>query len=209
MAMNPKWCRTDVEWSKEIESIEPMSSGERILRALVLYDMRYVYGDRPLVEGLRNVIFKTVRERSSWQRVLAGQVVETSIPLNFFGKFVVEKRGDQEGRFDLKSRGIAPLRDAARLLVLKHGLKRRYSTAGRWDDLKNIEGYGDLATLAKESCEFMLRLRMRTGIRRKDSGKFIEPNELTKLEKNRLANIFDVVRMVQTRIRLEFSLDMK
>ncbi|MCH6258140.1 DUF294 nucleotidyltransferase-like domain-containing protein [Puniceicoccaceae bacterium K14] len=209
MAMNPKWCRTDTEWIEELGSIEPMSSGERVLRALVLYDMRFVCGDSSLVENLRDVIFKVVSERESWQRVMAEQVVETAVPLNFFGKFVVEKRGDHEGRFDLKSRGIAPLRDAARLLVLKHNLKRRYSTEGRWDDLKNIEKYDKLAKLAQESCDFMLRLRLQNGIKQKDSGKFIEPKELTKLEKTQLANAFDVVRMVQGAIRLEFALDLK
>lgn len=208
MAMNPKWCRTDVELKEELEAVGQLSDGDSVLRALVLYDMRYVVGDEDMVSALRDIIYSTVQERVPWQRKMAGFVVGTPVPLNFFGKFVVEKKGDQEGRFDLKSRGIAPLRDAARLLAFKHGLKRRYSTEGRWADLRRIEQYSDLATLAQESCDFMLRLRMRTGMKRNDSGKFIEPNELTKLEKTQLANVFDVVRMAQTAIRVEFGLDM-
>ena len=53
----------------------------------------------------------------------------------------------------------------------------------------------------------LLTLRLQTAIARQNSGRFVDPSKLSKLEKARLAHAFDVVRMVQTHVRLAFSLE--
>jgi CBS domain-containing protein len=174
----------------------------------VLYDLRYVAGDERLCEPLRAAVFSSVRTNDRLQHRLAELVVETPPPLNFWGRFVVERKGDRAGEFDLKGRGLAPLRDAARLLALKHGLTRHYSTGGRWDDLaRQVPRLEELAKLAREGYDELLRLRTATGLRRGDAGRFIAPSALSKLERSRLANVFDVVRMVQEHVKVEFRLE--
>jgi CBS domain-containing protein len=174
----------------------------------VLYDLRFVAGDPTLTPPLRQAIMDSVRTNSWLQRRLAELVVETPPPLNFWGKFVVEKRGDRTGEFDLKGRVIAPLRDAARLLALKHGQLRRYSTGGRWKDLhRHVPAVEAMAKVAREAYDVLLSLRLTTAISRHDSGRFVDPSKMSKLEKARLAHAFDVVRMVQTHVRLAFNLE--
>ena len=51
--------------------------------------------------------------------------------------------------------------------------------------------------------------RTQTGLRRGDSGRYIDPADLTKLERAQLANVFDVVRMVQDAVRTEFNLPIR
>ena len=130
--------------------------------------------------------------------------------MNFFGKFVVERRGGREVEFDIKARGLAPLRDAARILALKHGLKRHYSTGGRWNEIHDsVPRLSEVAALARDCYDVLIRLRTLTGLRRGDAGRFLDPSTLTKLERAQLANVFDVVRMVQQSVRVEFGLDLR
>lgn len=205
MALNPKWCRTTTEWINEIESLGTSAGGEALLRATVLYDLRYVAGDRDLCVRLREKIQQTVTNSPGLQRQLADLIVDTSPPLNFIGRFVVETLGIGNQEFDLKSRGMAPLRDAARLFTLKYQLNRHYSTGGRWEELRrSVPSMHETAALAREAYDFLLRLRTLNGLRRGDSGRHLDPSTLTKLERAQLANVFDVVRTVQQIVQVEF-----
>ncbi len=207
MAANRTWCKTDTEWLAEIDRVPESTDSQALLRAVVLYDLRFVSGDKALCEPLRERIFASVAASDSLQGRLAEQVVDTPPPLNFFGRFVVETRGSGAGEFDIKSRAMAPLRDAARLLTLRHRLHRRYSTFGRWDEIRrNVPQHQELATLARDGYDLLLRLRNLNGLRRGDSGRFIDPADLTKLERAQLANVFDVVRMVQDAVRSDFNI---
>jgi CBS domain-containing protein len=210
MASNPRWCRTDREWLSELGAIADNVSDEGLLRALVLYDMRFVAGTKAACDTVRAAVFDSVAANNPLQHRLGESIVDTPPPLNFWGRFVVEKRGGREGEFDLKQRAMAPLRDAARLLCLKHRLTHRYSTGGRWEDIRrSVPRLAELATLARDGYDHLLRVRTLNGLRRGDSGRFVDPTTLTKLERDQLANVFDVVRMVQTSVRLEFQLEVR
>ncbi len=207
MALNPRWCRTSAEWLAEFQTYGNDLEGDRLLRAMVLYDLRYVAGDKSLCETLRRTIFDTVTANGRLQRRLAEHVVDTAPPLNFIGRFVMEKLGAGQEEFDLKSRGMAPLRDAARLLCLKYRLSRRYSTGGRWEEVRrNQPRLAELAASARDAYDFLLRLRTLNGLKRGDSGRFINSGQLSKLERSQLSSIFDVVRLVQEALRREFDL---
>ena len=208
MASNPKWCRTSAEWIAEVNDVERFGEPEHLLRGIVLYDLRFVAGTEAICRPVRDAVFESVGTNPWLQRRLAEMVVATPAPLNFWGKFMVERRGGYEGQFDIKGRAMAPLRDAARLLALKHGLTRHYSTGGRWLDLgRQVPTRRELAQLAREGYDFLLRIRTLTGLRRGDVGRFIDPAALTKMERAQLTNVFDVLRMVQEAVRLETSLD--
>ena len=208
MASNPRWCQTSAEWLAEIEAIAASTEPESLFRGIVLYDLRFVAGDATVCRPLRHAVIESVRSNAWLQRRLAELVIETPPPLNFWGKFVVERKGDRAGEFDLKGRAIAPLRDAARLLALKHNQTRRYSTGGRWEDLRrNVPALADLAKISREAYDVVLTLRLNTAIARHDSGRFVDPSTMTKLQKARLAHAFDVVRLVQDHVRLAYRLE--
>ncbi|GAA5483138.1 DUF294 nucleotidyltransferase-like domain-containing protein [Haloferula sargassicola] len=210
MASNPKWCRSLDEWLDELQLVELNPAPETLLRAIVLYDMRFVAGDASLVTPLRETIFRSVPANPGVMRRLAELTVGAQPPLNFSGKFVIEKKGRKAGEFDLKGRAIAPLRDAARLWVLKHGLSHHYSTGSRWADLRaHVPELAEIAQLARQSYEELMRFRVLNGLANGDSGRYLVPEKLGKLERDRLSNVFDVIRMVQHRVRTEFSIDLR
>ena len=208
MALNPKWCLSDQEWKKEILSINADTESNKLLRAVIVYDMRHVTGESALTDSIRSTIFKHAASDAGIVKNLAGLAVELLPPLNFLGKFVVEKRGRNLGEFNIKSRALAPLRQAAQAFAFKYQLSLRYSTIGRWIEIsKHVEDLREIALLAQEAYDFLLRLRTMTGLKRGDSGRFIDPEQLTKMEKAQLVNVFDVVRMVQGALQKEFHLD--
>ncbi len=207
MAMNPRWCRSSAEWLTELSSPGVAADNDRLLRASVLYDLRFVAGTKSLVESLRNAALDAASRDTALHRALALQIIDTAPPLNFIGRFVMERLGTGDDVFDLKSRGMAPLRDAARLLCLKHQLSRRYSTGGRWEEIRrSVPELAEIATSAREAYDFLLRLRTLNGLRRGDSGRFINSDDLTNLERGQLKSIFDVVRLVQDTVRAQFEL---
>ncbi|MBN2686003.1 MAG: cyclic nucleotide-binding domain-containing protein [Pontiellaceae bacterium] len=210
MASNPRWCKTESEWIEEIRDIKNLSKGDNLLRALVLYDLRHVAGDKAICTQVRDVVFETssLAEKSGALRMLAEMVVATPPPLNFRGKFIVEKKGLNEGEFDLKKRGLSPLRDAARVFALHFGLKSHHSTGGRWLELAATHpDMAELANLARNGYDLLLRFRTLTGLRRHDDGRFVDPGTLDRLEREQLANVFDVQRMVQNSVRRQFNLE--
>lgn len=208
MALNPKWCLSDREWKKEILSIDAFTDSTELLRAIIIYDMRHVTGNKWLTESIRSTMFEHIAANNGILKQLASLAVELSPPLNFLGKFVVEKRGRNSGEFDIKNRAMAPLRQAAQAFALKYQLSLRYSTGGRWSEIaKKVENLKEIALLAQEAYDFLLRLRTMNGLKRGDSGRFIDPEKLTKMEKAQLVNVFDVVRMVQNSLKEEFHIE--
>ncbi|MBL9191832.1 MAG: CBS domain-containing protein [Opitutaceae bacterium] len=208
MAQNPRWCRTLPEWLAEMKSPDLADSEDGLLRAAVLFDLRFVAGDKALADELRQGILKSTTALSALQQSLAGQVIDAVPPLNLIGRFVVETLGVGGTDFDLKSRGLAPLRDAARVLSMKYQLNRRYSTGGRWEEIRrSIPRLDEVAGLAIEAYDFLLRLRTLNGLKRGDSGRQLDPQSLTKVERAQLANAFDVVRLVQSSLRIEFHIE--
>jgi len=210
MALNPRWCRTTIEWLDEIATYNADTDGEGLLRATILYDLRHVSGDATLCAQLREKITTTVSADRSLQARLAELIIQISPPLNFIGRFVVEKLGvgNDTAEFDLKNRGMAPLRDAARLFTLHYKLTRHYSTGGRYDELRRaVPERAELAMLAREAYDFLLGLRTKNGLRRGDSGRYLDPSTLTKLERAQLSSVFDVVRTIQRAIEYQFTID--
>jgi CBS domain-containing protein len=210
MASNPRWCKTDEEWIEEIRDLDRLKVGDNLLRALVLYDLRHVAGDRSICTRIRDTVFKVSTSVASYGslRHLAEMVVATPPPLNFRGKFIVEKKGLNEGEFDIKKRGLSPLRDAARVFALHYGLKSHHSTGGRWQEIAATHPeLAELAALARDGYDLLLRFRCLTGLKRNDDGRFIDPSALNRLEREQLANVFDVQRMVQNTVRQHFKLE--
>jgi CBS domain-containing protein len=208
MASNPNWCKTDTEWIEELRNVDTLADGARLLRAMILYDLRHVAGTPSLSDSVRQMVFRAVGGNEMIKKRMAELIVATPPPLNFFGKFVVEKKGGNEGEFDIKARGLTPLRDAARLFALHYDLRQHYSTGGRWLELASARpDLAELAGLAREGYDLLLRIRTLTGLQRGDAGRFIDPATLTQLQRGQLVNVFDVQRMVQESVRIRFQPD--
>ena len=73
--------------------------------------------------------------------------------------------------------------------------------------MAGLAGLAELAGLARDGYDLLLRFRCLTGLKRNDDGRFINPSDLNRLEREQLANVFDVQRMVQNTVRQHFKLE--
>jgi CBS domain-containing protein len=122
-------------------------------------------------------------------------------PIGFLKAFVVEKSGEHKDMLNMKIKGLAPLVDIVRLFALEKGIKET-STIERINVLKDkntiVKEYGDELVHA---FEFIMLLRIQHQLEQlkegKDVNNFINPNNLSNLEKRIAKETFQLVSKIQ------------
>jgi CBS domain-containing protein len=129
--------------------------------------------------------------------------------LNFFRNFIVEKSGAHEDRFDLKARCMMPLADAARLLTISHERLNSVSTVERYRTLIELEpDHRSIYEEAIRAYGIYMQFRATYGLRNNDSGRYINPQELDKIDRQTLRNTFSTIEEIQRIVRVRFQLDL-
>lgn len=207
MASNPKWCMSIDEWKGQFSRWINTPDNESILHANIFMDYRSVYGEVSLTKELTSHIISMVHDSKIFLTFLAKYAVENPPPLSFFRNFILEKDGAHKDQFDVKQRGMLPLVDAARVLVLEQKIERVNNTIDRYKrlaevDVKNAELYQD----AGSSYEVLLKLRAVNGIKNSDSGRYLAPTDLNKIQRLLLRNSFKPISQIQEVLTVRFRL---
>jgi CBS domain-containing protein len=129
-------------------------------------------------------------------------------PLSFFRGFLVEKNGEHKDRLDIKTRGLTPFVDFARIMALRNGL-RETNTLTRLRMLGEAAAIpNELYTETVEAYEFQTQIRLIHQLRLLESGQqpdnYIDPSELTDVEKQTLKEAFGVIGRIQGYVKTEF-----
>jgi CBS domain-containing protein len=209
MASNPKWRRPLGVWKKYFSNWINNPTPEAILQSLIFFDFRPVHGDFLLAERLRAFLGHELKDKSVFLAHMAGIAVKNRPPLDFLGKFSVEKNGVHKGKFNIKINGLCPLIDAARLSALETGVYTT-STVARLMDLKDRRGtVSGFCGELEQAFEFLLSLRLRHQYRQLEAGKepdnFILPDDLGFLDKKLLKEAFKLILSVQDALRKKYS----
>jgi CBS domain-containing protein len=206
MASNPQWCMPVSGWQKRFKSwiLEP--DQEALLHACIFFDFRAITGQKTLAQDLRNFIHETIAKERIFLSFLAKNALRTPPPLSFFRNFIVEKEGTHKDRFDMKARAMMPLTDAARVLAYELSLTEvstfeRFEAAAAKD--KNIKGLCEAAAFAYE---ILVKMRANHGLKNKDSGRYITPEDINKLERQTLRNIFKTIEKLKQVFEVRFRL---
>ena len=208
MASNPVWCQPVSAWkryfSKWIVTPEPKA----VMHSTIFFDFRPVYGQTELGAELKQEIFSLISKNRGFLGFFAKNALQNPPPLGFFRNFLVEKSRDHANEFDIKARAMMPLCDAARVLTYELTVPEYLSTAERFKRLeKLVPGMQDLGTEAAAAYEFLMRLRAVNGLANGNSGRYIKPETLNKLERQTLRNVFSTIEKVQKMLNLRFQLD--
>ncbi|WP_442847318.1 DUF294 nucleotidyltransferase-like domain-containing protein [Leeuwenhoekiella sp. H156] len=207
MASNPRWCQSLQEWKNQYDIWIKDPTPESQLLSAIFFDYSYVYGDTELVTRLSDNILDTLDQNNMFYRVMAKDAIRSPSPLGFFRQFLVEEDGEHKDFFDIKSRALMPLIDAARVLSLHHKLRNINNTAARFERLAEIETNNKEIY---ESCSYafkaLLKFRTRQGILHGDSGRFIELATLSKAEKLKLKRCFKPIQDIQEILTVRYQL---
>jgi len=207
MASNPAWCQSVEEWQQTFHRWIYQPGEKEIMMCTIFFDYRPVYGDRSLTTSLTNFIFDTLDKQEVFLHLLAKNALENPPPLSFFRNFIVEKNGDHKDSFDIKLRAMMPLTDAARLLTLASRNTVEQNTIKRFLALANMEPKNsELYRMAADAYEILIRIRTKHGFKKGDSGRYIQPDDMDKMDRLLLRNAFQPIDELQKMIKVRFQL---
>lgn len=210
MASNPKWNQPFSEWQRFFDHLIFSPDPDEVLHSTIFFDFRPAFGKIELAHRLRNHLVKRGLKEKIFIHHLARDCMTARPPLSLFKNFIVEKNGKHKKHIDLKTKGLVPFVDFARLMSLDHGIAAT-NTLERIESLKEQNFIsGDFATRIRESYEFQMQLRlehqldMRENIEGPDN--YINPSELTDIERHTLKKAFLLISEVQAFIGDYFHL---
>jgi CBS domain-containing protein len=209
MASNPRWCQPSTVWdgyfSEWISSPDPME----VMQAAIFFDFRAGHGDEKLADTLRERVLEQAQRQPVFQYHLASEYLANYPPLSFFRDAVVEQDGHHSYRLDLKRRGLSPIVNFARLMAVRHGIAAT-NTGERLDQLAQGSFIpADLYTDSRAAYEFEIQLSLVHQLRQLEAGEmpdtFLNPGELSELERKTLKDAFSVIDRLRVHVKQEFS----
>lgn len=209
MAGNPQWCLPLSGWKAQFYEWVATPEPKAVMHSTIFFDFRPIYGTKSLAEELRNYVFSLMDQDRLFVSLLAKGALNNPPPLSFFRKFIVEKSGNHQDRFDVKARAMMPLADAARVLAYEAHVLEEVGTVERFRAVaKQSEKDRDLLEEAAMAYEILMRFRALNGLSHEDSGRYIEVEHLNKLHRQTLRNVFVTITKVQKMLRVRFQTDM-
>jgi CBS domain-containing protein len=204
MASNPQWCQPLKVWKRHFTDWINEPTPDALLKSLIFFDFRPLYGKFGLAEGLRDSLKSMAEGQDIFLCHMANMIIKNTPPVGFLKSFVVEKGGEHKDEFNLKVKGITPLIDAVRLFALEKGI-RETSTLGRIYSLKDRHAIvREFADDLEHAFEFIMLLRIHHQLEQIEAGSkpdnFINPNTLSNLEKKTLREAFHLITKLQSLI---------
>jgi len=207
MASNPKWCLSLSQWKKQFMRWITTPDQDNLMLCTIFFDFEPIFGNHDLVHKMSKGIFESISHYEIFLNHLGFNALKNPPPLSFFRQFLVEQSGEHKDQFDIKSRAMMPLVDAARLLILSNNIKSHNNTILRYKKLIELEPqnkdiYNDCVLAFKN----LLRFRTEQGLKHDDSGRFIDLTSLSKANRLELKNCFKTIKEIQELILVRFKL---
>lgn len=201
MASNPQWCQPLKVWKKYFSRWISSPSPEALLKSLIFFDFRPLYGEMRLAEDLRSHLAGSLKGQNIFLAQMASVITKNRPPLGFFRTFIVEKSGEHKNELDLKHSGIGPLVDIARFFALETGLPET-STLERIEALKHRHSViKELSEDLEQAFEFITLLRIQHQMDQANKSlpadNFINLDALSNLEKKYLKESFHMIAKIQ------------
>ncbi|MCB2191597.1 MAG: cyclic nucleotide-binding domain-containing protein [Deltaproteobacteria bacterium] len=212
MASNPLWRQPYTKWKALFDRWIYKPEPKEVLYATIFFDFRSGHGEFSLGERLRDHLAREVRGQEVFLRLLAKDALTTPTPLTMFRNFVLEKKGEHKNKIDLKTKGLVPFVDFARVLSLAHGIKET-------NTLERLQLLGEgghispeLTTEAVQAYEFQMQLRLMHQQRLYEEGlppnNYLDPTELSDLERHTLKDAFAVTNELKAALKEQFRLNL-
>ncbi|EFI35776.1 putative CBS domain and cyclic nucleotide-regulated nucleotidyltransferase [Desulfonatronospira thiodismutans ASO3-1] len=211
MARNPKWCQSLGQWKTYfwdwIHQVEP----EDLLHSSIFFDFRLGYGDKGMVNELRQYLFESLGKWKGFFRHFAENALHFKPPLDFFGNLVIKNTKEKKNCLDIKQ-PMQLLVDFARLYALKYFI----AETNTLDRLEKLRQQGVLSGQDFDELShaygFMMLLRLSHQARMiVDDGKpadnLIQPKMLTYIDRQSLKEAFKRIKTAQGKMRMELTQD--
>jgi CBS domain-containing protein len=211
MASNPEWCHSLSEWKHLTERWITMPSPDHTVYFGVFQDLRVLHGDTWFEAELQNHLCECTRSNTIFFPNMARTIAGFKAPLGMFGRFLVEKKGEQSGKLDLKKGGLFALTRGISLLALEAGV----AGGSTWDKMERLRQLkfisGNDLDVIKEAFTFLMKMRLERQLRAvsysKEPTNYVDPQILTVKEQDRLRKAFKGASTMITLLRNRYQLD--
>jgi len=190
MATNPKMARRLTEWMNMIASWVNNPGSTGIMWSSIIFDFDGLAGDEKMVWQLRDFINRIISEKPIFLIQSLERDAHLKKPVSMWGKFQVDKDGENKGKMNIKYAAMAILVDVTRAFTLNAGLSD-LNTIERLKHLrrKNILS-DDTVVAVREAYESIVDILLNEQIKMANKGeevsKTINPNELSTYNQEKL-----------------------
>ncbi len=207
VASNIQWCKSLTDWTKQYNSWmnTPGENSNEI--SSVFFDYEMAFGEQKIEDMITENIFKNAKNNVLFYDYLGNDALKKPTPLNFFKKFNIEEDGENKGKFDIKTRALMPLIDGARLLVLNLNCKGINNTYLRYKQLAIIDPkFSEIYLDCADAFIIISKFKTLEGLKNDSSGQFINLDELSKIDKEKLKNALAPMKELEELIKYKFQL---
>lgn len=201
MAGQAKCCLSASEWRARFANIIHEPTPEKVLEAVIFFDMRVVQGDSAAVESLRQTLLEWTQQRDIFRRILTEDALRRRPPLGQIRDFRLSRGGEHPHTFDIKTEALAIIVEAARVLALAHGVSA-VSTTERLRQLTAVDGLRAVDAAAyEEAFQHLQLLRLQLHQEQQRAGKpmsnRLDPDHLNPLDRRILRECLRQVQRLQ------------
>lgn len=204
---NELWCKSLTDWIKQYNTWINTPGEKGIHLSTIFFDYDFVYGDPFIEKALTDDIYAKANNNQLFYAFLGTDAIKKPAPLGFFRQFLLEQDEEHKDTFDIKSRAITPLVDAARVFAISKNIKGITNTYQRYKKLADLEPQNaDLYLECAEAFHTLHWFRTEEGLKTDSGGQYINLEELTKVDKVKLKNCFQPINDIQDLIKNRFQL---
>lgn len=207
MASNILWCKSLTDWTKQYNNWINTPGEKSNEISSIFFDCEIAFGESKIEEAITDVIFKSASRNNLFFDYLGNDALRKPAPLSFFKKFNVEEEGPNENKFDIKTRALMPLIDSARLFALSLNIRGINNTHLRFKQLAMTDPkYSEIYLNCAEAFLTLSKIRTAEGLKNESNGQFINIDELSKVDREKLKNALAPMKDLEELIKDRFQL---
>ncbi len=201
MPTNENWRGSYARWREAMEAVFNNQVQENLLRIIILMDVAYCAGSPEVGERFIHKVHTMIHNHFDALMTMARSAVMSSVGLNFFNKFRLERSGEHAGKFNVKLFGWAPLIMTTRVFALKYGIKAT-NTVARLRELEAGHHFDDVFSRRLQQAYLVLtRAKMISQVEAIVSGRkydyYLDPAVLSDDEREELREALISVEVLQ------------
>ena len=207
ISSNMLWCKSLTDWTKQYNSWMNTPGENSNDLSSIFFDYELVFGEQKIEDAINNVVFKNAKNNVLFYDFLGNDALRKNSPLTFFKKFNVEEEGPNKDKFDIKTRALMPLIDGARLFTLSHNIKGINNTYIRFKQLAiTTPKHSEIFLECAEAFLVLSKFRTLEGLKNDNSGQYINLEELSKTDREKLKNALAPMKELEDLIKDTFQL---
>ena len=207
MASNILWCKSLTDWIKQYDNWINTPGEKSNEISSIFFDCEIAFGEPKIEEAINDAIFKNASRNNLFFDYLGNDALRKPAPLSFFKKFNVEEEGPNENKFDIKTKALMPLIDCARLFTLSMNIRGINNTYLRFKQLAMTDPkYSEIYLNGAEAFLTLSKIRTSEGLKNESDGQFINIEELSKVDREKLKNALAPMKDLEELIKDRFQL---